>query len=92
MAQTNKVIDKLIVSILGDEDRVKNTNTSSVRANIDIFSLCMKRQPGFTQVRFHGLKNNGTHFLPPVLYKFSVVEEAIIAIVTDVVYPEYIAG
>jgi IS5 family transposase len=46
---------------LTDEQRSKNSTKSSVRAKVEHVFHIMKRQFGFTKVRFRGLDKNATH-------------------------------
>lgn len=46
---------------LSEIDRRKNRNKSKVRAKVEHVFHVMKRQFGFTKVRFRGLEKNGTH-------------------------------
>lgn len=46
---------------LTDEEKSKNSTKSSVRAKVEHVFHIMKRQFGFTKVRFRGLDKNATH-------------------------------
>ncbi len=46
---------------LSDKEKSKNNRKSSVRAKVEHVFHIMKRQFGFTKVRFRGLEKNGTH-------------------------------
>lgn len=47
--------------LLSDEERAKNRNKSKVRAKVEHLFAVMKRQFGFSKVRYKGLEKNAHH-------------------------------